>query len=142
MCSSFYVIYAKDSLLVFLKVFAAGTIVAGGLFTLIYGLAFLVYKREAFGMGDVKLAFMLGAVFGLLDVIPLVLTSFIVGGIVAIAMIIINKLKDKGKEKIRKKEVPFAPFLVVASYITVFMYDLSMLLWGHYVDVLKTILKL
>ena len=134
----------KTSFLFFLKIYVAGFLCAGLIFLLIYFLAYLVYKKEAFGLGDVKLAFMLGAFIGILKTVPLILTSFIIGGIVAIILYIITMIKNfpKGKEtNIRKKEIPFAPFLVVATYLMVFYGKFIFNIWRAYIDILEYILK-
>ncbi|HEV2462035.1 MAG TPA: prepilin peptidase [Ktedonobacterales bacterium] len=49
------------------KAFAAmlfGVVVFGGLFLLLYGLGLLLYRTEALGLGDVKLAVLLGLLVG------------------------------------------------------------------------------
>ncbi|HEX8034593.1 MAG TPA: A24 family peptidase [Ktedonobacterales bacterium] len=41
-----------------------GVIICGGLFLLLYGLGFLLYRQEALGFGDVKLAVLIGVLVG------------------------------------------------------------------------------
>ena len=62
------------------------------------------------GMGDVKLAGVMGLYLGL-SVIPALLIAFLAGSIVGIAMIV------KYGAKARKKGVPFAPFLAAGALV-------------------------
>lgn len=41
-----------------------GVIICGGLFLVLYGLGFLLYRQEALGFGDVKLAVLIGVLVG------------------------------------------------------------------------------
>jgi leader peptidase (prepilin peptidase)/N-methyltransferase len=72
-------------------------------------------SRGGMGWGDVKLAALIGLATGFPLVFVAVVIAAILGGIVAVALLI---TKRKG----RKETIPFGPFLVTASFIT--------LLWG------------
>ena len=92
-------------------------IVAGGGIILIIGLAgSAIFKKEAMGGGDVKLAAMIGAFLGWKYIIISLFLGFFLGALAGIILII---------SKIRSKEdaVPFGPFIVMGSLIT--------LLWGE-----------
>jgi leader peptidase (prepilin peptidase)/N-methyltransferase len=76
-------------------------------------LAFLVIALVhpgGMGMGDVKLAGVMGLCLGL-DVIPALLVAFLSGSIVGVAMI------ARGGMGERKKGVPFAPFLALGGLV-------------------------
>jgi leader peptidase (prepilin peptidase)/N-methyltransferase len=88
-----------------------GGAVGFGLFLSIYYLA-----RRGMGQGDVKLAGLLGLINGWPLILVAVLLSLISGGLVASVFL---AMKAKG----RKDPVPFGPFLVVGSFVT--------LLWGQ-----------
>ena len=62
------------------------------------------------GMGDVKLAGVMGLYLGL-EVIPALLVAFLTGSIVGVAMI------ARGGMGERKKGVPFAPFLALGGLV-------------------------
>lgn len=65
------------------------------------------FKRESLGGGDIKLSFFIGAVLGYkLAFINLVLASFLA---LPVAFFYLIKLKDR--------EVPFGPFLIVSTFI-------------------------
>jgi leader peptidase (prepilin peptidase)/N-methyltransferase len=92
-------------------------ILAGGGIILIIGLAgSVIFKKEAMGGGDVKLAAMIGAFLGWRYIIISLFLGFFLGAIVGI-ILILSKIKS------REDVVPFGPFIVLGSLIT--------LLWGE-----------
>ena len=92
-------------------------ILAGGGIILIIGLAgSVIFKKEAMGGGDVKLAAMIGAFLGWRYIIISLFLGFFLGAIVGI-ILILSKIKS------REDVVPFGPFIVTGSLIT--------LLWGE-----------
>jgi len=74
-----------------------------------------VISRGGMGWGDVKLAGLIGLAAGFPMVIVAIIMAAILGGIVAVALLI-------AKRKKRRETVPFGPFLAVAAMVT--------LLWG------------
>ncbi len=92
-------------------------VVAGGGIILIIGLAgSVIFKKEAMGGGDVKLAAMIGAFLGWRYVIISLFLGFFLGALAGI-ILILSKIKS------REDVVPFGPFIVLGSLIT--------LLWGE-----------
>lgn len=91
------------------KIILLSLLVGTGFLAIIY----LLGKGKWMGMGDVKLA----AIIGLLVPFPLVLVSlfaaFILGSIVGLCLLIL-------KLKTLKSEVPFGPFLILGLYISLF----------------------
>ena len=81
-------------------------ILAGGLFYLVVVLS----RGKGMGMGDVKLAGVLGLIFGWPDMIMIIILAFIVGAGVGIVKIV----REKGATK---KTIPFGPFLTLASLL-------------------------
>ena len=83
-----------------------GFLLGGGIF-LILGLI------GAMGGGDIKLMAALGIVFGWKLLIPLMFLSFLLGGIIGIALLVlkVKKIKDM---------IPFGPYIAVASVIITF----------------------
>jgi len=93
-----------------------GVLVGGGII-LIIGLAgSVIFKKEAMGGGDVKLAAMIGAFLGWRYIIISLFLGFFLGALAGIVLIL-SKIKS------REDTVPFGPFIILGSFIT--------LLWGE-----------
>ena len=91
-----------------------GMLAGGGIFLLITLVGGLVYGKEAMGFGDVKLMGALGLYFGLSNIIIITLVSFLIGAILSIVLLV---------SKIKKTDeyIPFGPFIVIATYISMFV---------------------
>src|SRR5665648_14275 len=92
---------------------ALGVVIGGGII-LIIGLAgSVIFKKEAMGGGDVKLAAMIGAFLGWRYIIISLFLGFFLGALAGIFLIM---------SKIKKREdvIPFGPFIVLGSFITLF----------------------
>lgn len=76
---------------------------------LLIGTIFFGTKGRAIGFGDVKLFGALGILFGYPDILLVFFLSFITGAIVSLPLLI-RKLKGM------KDYVPFAPFIILASF--------------------------
>ena len=87
----------------------------GGIGFVIFLLIALV-SRGGMGWGDVKLAALIGLATGFPLVFLAVIMGAILGGIVAVALMIAKKRK-------RREAIPFGPFLAAGAMIT--------LLWGN-----------
>lgn len=95
---------------------ALGVLVGGGII-LIIGLAgSIIFKKEAMGGGDVKLAAMIGAFLGWRYIMISLFLGFFLGALAGI-ILILSKIKS------REDVIPFGPFIVLGSFIT--------LLWGE-----------
>ena len=91
-----------------------GLIAGGGIFLLITLIGGLIAGREAMGFGDVKLMCGLGLVFGLSSIIIIALLSFLIGAILSIILLV-------SKKKSINEYIPFGPFIVLASFISMFV---------------------
>ncbi len=91
-----------------------GMIAGGGIFLLITLLGGLIAGKEAMGMGDVKLMGALGLYFGLQNIVVISVMSFLIGAIGSIIYMIINR-------KNANTYIPFGPFIVISSVITIFV---------------------
>ena len=91
-----------------------GMLAGGGIFLGITLLGGLVYGKEAMGLGDVKFMGALGLYFGLANIIIIALISFLVGAILSIILL---------ATKIKKTDeyIPFGPFIVIATFIVMFI---------------------
>jgi len=81
--------------------------------SLFFLLIFLITRGRAMGFGDVKLAFFVGLFLGWPNTLVAIFLSFLIGAIIGVGLILAGK---KGL----KSEVPFGPFLVTATLITLF----------------------
>lgn len=88
-----------------------GMFAGGGIFLIITFIGSLIAGKEAMGFGDVKLMGALGLFFGLSNVIVITIISFLLSAIISIVLIV---------TKIRKTNdyIPFGPFIVTSSFIT------------------------
>lgn len=92
----------------------ANAALAGAVGFAIFLLIALV-SRGGMGWGDVKLAALIGLATGFPLVFVAIIMAAILGGIVAVALVI-------AKKRTRRQTIPFGPFLAVAAMAT--------LLWG------------
>ena len=89
---------------------------AGGGTGLVLFLLILLLSRGGMGLGDVKMAGLMGLMLGFPDVFVGIFLAVITGGIVAVAVLLL-KLKN------RKQAIPFGPFLSLGT--------MAALLWGQ-----------
>ncbi|MDQ3915258.1 MAG: prepilin peptidase [Actinomycetota bacterium] len=95
---------------------AAGAAIFGGLLFLVSFAGEIVYKKTAMGLGDVKLAFVLGTFLGYarLALVPMAMfMAFLSGAVIGVVVI-----KVAGGD--RRTEVPFGPFLVLGTVLALF----------------------
>ncbi len=91
-----------------------GMCAGAGIFFLITLLGGLFYRKEAMGFGDVKLMGALGLYFGLSNIIIITLVSFLIGAILSI-LLLITKIKKTDEY------IPFGPFIVIATFISMYI---------------------
>lgn len=91
-----------------------GMLAGGGIFLIITLLGGLIAGKEAMGMGDVKLMGALGLYFGLQNIVVISVLAFLIGAIGSIIYMIINR-------KNANTYIPFGPFIVISSIITIFV---------------------
>lgn len=94
----------------------AGGVAAFGIFWLIWRVA-----PQGMGAGDVKLAGFSGLISGFPGALAAVFGSFIIGGVVGAALLLFGRAG-------RKTAVPFAPFLIVTTFVMVVFGD-ELLAW-------------
>jgi len=90
----------------------------GGAIGFVIFLLIALVSRGGMGWGDVKLAALIGLATGFPMVFVAIIMAAILGGIVAVALMI-------AKKRGRREMIPFGPFLAVAAMVT--------LLWGSYI---------
>lgn len=85
---------------------------AGGFFLSLV----LVSRGKWMGLGDVKLAFLMGLIFGWPNILLALFLSFFSGSIIGLGLIIVGR---KGL----KSQIPFGPFLAGSTIIALFYGD-------------------
>ena len=75
-----------------------GEAVGGGLiglavFSLFYGLGLLLFRRPAIGLGDVKLAALLGLMVGAPSIVNAIFIGAVVGGVASVLLILYQRIK-------------------------------------------------
>ncbi len=83
---------------------------AAGFFLLIV----LISRGRWMGVGDIKLAFLMGLLLGFPYILVALFFSFLIGAIIGIGLIL-------AKRKTMKSEVPFGPFLVTGTFVVLFL---------------------
>jgi leader peptidase (prepilin peptidase)/N-methyltransferase len=91
-----------------------GALVGGGFLGLVSGAAYLWYRYEAMGWGDVKLLALLGAWFGAIPAVPVILMiAAVTGSVVGVTLAIVRR---KGL----KMGIPFGPYLALGGLLWFF----------------------
>jgi len=87
-------------------------VVALGTATLFLAIV-LITKGKGMGIGDIKLAFLMGLLLGWPSIFVALFLAFLIGAIIGIGLILTHK-------KTLKSEIPFGPFLVTGTFIALF----------------------
>ena len=94
-------------------------IIAGPLFALPFALIWLLSRGRLMGLGDAKIILGIGWIFIPVQSFAILTLAFWIGSITSIIILLLSKKKVG-----MKTEIPFAPFLVFASFI-VFFFNLD-----------------
>lgn len=73
----------------------------------------LISQGKWMGIGDIKLAFLMGLILGWPNILIALFLAFVLGAIIGIGLIIFHK-------KTLKSKIPFGPFLIGATFIALF----------------------
>jgi prepilin signal peptidase PulO-like enzyme (type II secretory pathway) len=111
--SLFYRLFAIWNLPAPLK--TEGFLIGGfGILPSLLFLAIILLSRGIWmGMGDFKLAILMGLILGFPNILVALFLAFFSGAIIGIALIIVG-------QKTFKSEVPFGPFLITGTFIALF----------------------
>lgn len=91
-----------------------GMVTGAGIFLLITVIGGLFYGKEAMGFGDVKLMGVLGLLLGFSNIIVISAMAFLIGAILSI-ILLITKIKKSNEY------IPFGPFIVIATFISMYV---------------------
>ncbi len=95
---------------------AIGTLTAGILFSAFYALGRLLYRRAALGSGDIFLAALIGAMTGVLHLLPTLLVGMTLAAVTALWALVRRRAG-------RTTYLPYGSYLAVGTIA-------SLLLWG------------
>jgi leader peptidase (prepilin peptidase)/N-methyltransferase len=101
--------YLKNAIITYVL----GGVLGGGLIALIIIGSKIILGTEGMGWGDAEICLVCGLFLGLKLIIVMLLVSFVLGGIIGVALIAM-------KIKSRQDCIPFGPFIVLAAIFTVF----------------------
>jgi len=82
-------------------------------FYLLYALGPKIFHQDTMGLGDVKLAFLMGLLLGYPKIIIALYLAFLTGALVGVILILVKKAE-------RKSQIAFGPFLVGATFVAWF----------------------
>lgn len=83
---------------------------------LIAAIYYFVRKKESMGGGDIKFAFLMGVILGFPSIIIAFYIAFLTAAAYSIILILWGRLKIKDT-------IPFGPFLVLGTFVTLFFSD-------------------
>ena len=90
-----------------------GILCGAGLLYLIYLLYYLVRRREGLGLGDVKLLFLIGCLFGPEAVLYTIFAGSLIGSVVGLVLVVFG-----GRNL--SSAIPFGPYLTTAAILYIF----------------------
>jgi leader peptidase (prepilin peptidase)/N-methyltransferase len=91
-----------------------------GAFLFLFGISYGFYfftKKDGMGGGDIKLSFLLGFFLGFPKILVALYIAFLTGAIIAIILVLWKK------KRFQKDTLPFGPFLISASFISLVLGD-------------------
>ncbi|OVE77259.1 hypothetical protein BVX98_03215 [bacterium F11] len=89
-----------------------GLVTGGGLLFSLAFLGKLIFKKEAMGGGDIKLAAGIGTILGWKAILLTLMLASVFGGMVSIGGLLIGSLK-------RNQYIPFGPFINLGAFISI-----------------------
>ncbi len=110
--------------LLYAILFMPGAILAGLVAAAFFGLLVLATRGKGMGIGDVKLAGLMGLVLGFPGIVIALMLAFLTGASVGVILVVVGK-KHFGEH------IPFGPFLASATWVSLFW---GQTIWQFYLD--------
>ncbi len=98
-----------------------GNLMSGIISLLFFLMLVIITRGRGMGLGDVKLAFVMGLMLGFPKIIVALYLAFLTGAVVSLILILIHK-------KSMKSTIAFGPFLVCATFFSLF-FGTTLWLW-------------
>ncbi len=89
-------------------------LLAGGIAAVFFLLVTYITKGAGMGLGDAKLALLLGSIVGPYMALYMFTLGFVLGAIIGIFLIILGKAK-------LKKPIPFGPFMILGFFVSLLL---------------------
>ncbi len=80
---------------------------------------FFISRGAWMGFGDVKLVVLLGLILGFPHILLGLFLAFLFGAVIGLGMMVISIFDKKGMIAILKNKIPFAPFLIMGTLVTI-----------------------
>lgn len=87
-------------------------IIGGGLAGVFFGAQVWISKEKWLGAGDIQIGILMGLLLGWQFLILAVFISYVIGSVISIILLASKKVTPKS-------QVPFAPFLVIGTFVTI-----------------------
>lgn len=124
------------AILLFLLKFALGKmnfveslfllLIGGAIYGIIYLIARLIYKREAFGLGDVYLIAIISALMSYRTILVALFSPFYIAPVFLLLKLIVDRSGTK-----LKSEIPFGPYICLGAWVTFLYGDALVDLYLH-----------
>ncbi|MFC1599766.1 prepilin peptidase [Patescibacteria group bacterium] len=88
-------------------------VIGGAVAGLFFGAQVWISKEKWLGAGDVQIGILMGLLLGWQLLILAVLISYVVGSVISLFLLAYKKVTPKS-------HIPFAPFLVIGTFVTIF----------------------
>ena len=89
-----------------------------------FGALVWLTKGKGMGLGDVKLAGLMGLILGWPRIALAIILAFLTGAIVGVILVLLNK-------KTMRSQIAFGPFLIAATFISLFWGEKIIKIWGY-----------
>lgn len=103
-----------------------GAFTASGFLYIVSLVGKQIYKTDVMGMGDVKLYIPIGIILGFRMVLVALFLAIALGGIISIVLLLTKK-------KSRKSIIPFGPYIIIGTFITILYGADLYTLWYQYI---------
>jgi len=95
-------------------------LLAGPILFIPFWFLWFISKGAWIGLGDGKLAIGIGWLLGLTLGLTAIVVSFWIGAVVGVLLLLITRLVNRSGRITMKSEIPFGPFLILGTLLTLF----------------------